>query len=244
VPDSTATPLSHAIELRVTGHPDVPNKHGSGHIRPTDVDIRYRDGSIRANLYGRWVREDGELTDAPISQNYAAYKGDTADWPDWLAELARKNAPKEQPADQAALRERITDALLTTRRTDWEGKADHRNHRYDARCALCAYDVDALADAVLAVLPVPTDRAAVLTEAAEAAFALDFDVLRATTQFDSHRQAWELGTVDAAEKLRRMAAEAQPAEVRCTCADAGGCFAPAGHYADCPAAEARQPGEV
>ncbi|NED75328.1 hypothetical protein G3I51_23995 [Streptomyces sp. SID9944] len=34
----------------------------------------------------------------------------------------------------------------------------------------------------------------------------------------------------------------QPAEPRCTCADAGGCFAPAGHYADCPAAGARQDG--
>jgi len=62
--------------------------------------------------------------------------------------------------DQADLRELVAEALLTTRRTDYEGAANHRQHRYDARCALCAGDVDALADAVLAVLPAITDRAA------------------------------------------------------------------------------------
>ncbi|MFJ7297630.1 hypothetical protein [Streptomyces collinus] len=61
----------------------------------------------------------------------------------------------------------------------------------------------------------PTDRDAVLREAADAVFALDFDELRATTQLDSHRQAWELGTIDAAERLRRMADEAQPSCGEC-----------------------------
>ncbi|GHJ04750.1 hypothetical protein TPA0906_66150 [Streptomyces olivaceus] len=57
----------------------------------------------------------------------------------------------------AALREAVAAALVTTRRTDYEGAADHRSHRYDARCALCAGDVDALADAVTAaVLPATT----------------------------------------------------------------------------------------
>ena len=70
----------------------------------------------------------------------------------------------QSPADRAALRERIADVLLTTRRTDYADlgvQADHRRHRFDARCALCTYDVDALADAVLAVLPEPGDQAAV-----------------------------------------------------------------------------------
>ncbi|MGW2594812.1 hypothetical protein ACWCXC_31730 [Streptomyces sp. NPDC001515] len=40
---------------------------------------------------------------------------------------------------------------------------------------------------------------------------------------------------DRAAELRRLADEAQPTETeRCTCADAGPEFAPAGHYADCP----------
>jgi len=61
--------------------------------------------------------------------------------------------------------------------------------------------------ALAAVLPASVDRADVLDQAAAIVFALDFDELRATTQFDSHRQAWELGTIDAANKLRRVAAE-------------------------------------
>jgi hypothetical protein len=43
------------------------------------------------------------------------------------------------------------------------------------------------------------------------------------------------------------AVEAQPGkdtETRCTCVDAGDCFAPAGHYADCPRAETPQPKEA
>jgi hypothetical protein len=64
--------------------------------------------------------------------------------------------------DQETLRERIVEALLTTRRADYADlgvRANHRVHRFDARCALCTYDVDALADAVLAVLPATDQRA-------------------------------------------------------------------------------------
>ncbi|MFD7860955.1 hypothetical protein [Streptomyces sp. NPDC059783] len=44
---------------------------------------------------------------------------------------------------------------------------------------------------------------------------------------------------DRAAELCRLADEAQPTETaRCTCADAGPEFAPAGHYADCPHATA------
>ncbi|MFE1451968.1 hypothetical protein [Streptomyces olivaceoviridis] len=80
----------------------------------------------------------------------------------WLRRLAEQRldrarkeaaAPAAQsPADRSALRDRIAEALLTTRRTDYADlnvKADHRNHRFDARCALCTYDVDALTDSVL-----------------------------------------------------------------------------------------------
>jgi hypothetical protein len=65
--------------------------------------------------------------------------------------------------DRDTLRERIVEALLTTRRADYADlgvRANHRVHRFDARCALCTYDVDALADAVLAVLPAPDQQAA------------------------------------------------------------------------------------
>jgi hypothetical protein len=49
------------------------------------------------------------------------------------------------------------------------------------------------------------DRATLLHEAADAVFALDYDELRASDTLDSHRQAWELGTIDAVNLLRRMA---------------------------------------
>ena len=60
------------------------------------------------------------------------------------------------PVVSSDLRYRIAEVLYTTRRTDYEGAANHREHRYDARCALCAGDVDALTAALLAVLPDPT----------------------------------------------------------------------------------------
>ncbi len=116
----------------------------------------------------------------------------------------------------AALRNRIVDALVTTRRTDYEGKADHRQHRYDARCALCAADVDALTDAVLAVLP-SADRASVLREAADAVFALDYDNLvseQDDENLGSRREAWDLGTIHASQLLRRMADETATTETQ------------------------------
>lgn len=60
-------------------------------------------------------------------------------------------------------------------------------------------DVLAIADAVLAVLPAPADRAAVLREAAHAIAALP-----------KHRDSGT-GLTDAADALRRMADEAQQA---------------------------------
>ncbi|MFE9736152.1 hypothetical protein ACFYO9_37500 [Streptomyces sp. NPDC005863] len=90
------------------------------------------------------------------------------------------------------------------------------------------------ADAVLAVLPVPADRAAVLREAADVLDTLSADA----TSFDKAEHTYKGGA--AAEKLRRMADEGHQAE-RCTCTDAGPEFAPTGHYADCPhAGKARQ----
>jgi hypothetical protein len=113
------------------------------------------------------------------------------------------------------LRDRIAEALLTTRRADYADlgvKANHREHRFDARCALCTYDVDALADAVLAVLPAPTDRAAALREAADALGRMDYDTDSNDYGYDTYRDAWNGGVMDAAALLRRLAGEAQQDE--------------------------------
>ncbi len=58
---------------------------------------------------------------------------------------------------------------------------------------------------------------------------------------DSASGAWMVCHCDVADDIeRRLADEAQQASPRCTCADAGPEFAPAGHYADCPVAAEAQ----
>lgn len=77
------------IDLYLAGAPNVPNRYGSGTIKPTEVQIRYHrneDGSrtTSALLEGKWQHPDGELTDAPCSQDYRP----SHDWPVWLTQLA------------------------------------------------------------------------------------------------------------------------------------------------------------
>lgn len=116
--ERTATPLSQSIELALTNQPDVKNKYGSGRIRPQHVVFYYLDGRINAHLYGVWVREDGEVTDAPVDQDYRH----DADWPDWLASLARDHQPAVAPATDAVAVEAERDSLgreADRLRKDW-----------------------------------------------------------------------------------------------------------------------------
>jgi hypothetical protein len=92
--ERTATVLSQSIELSLTHQPDAKNKYGSGRIRPERVVFYYLDDRINAHLWGVWVREDGEVTDAPVDQ---LYRFDDA-WPDWLTGLANAHDPREKPA--------------------------------------------------------------------------------------------------------------------------------------------------
>jgi hypothetical protein len=98
------------------------------------------------------VTADGEISPEAVMQTGVMSVG----FPSGAPEGVPVAAP---PADRAGLWDRIEDALLTTRRTDYEGAADHRQHRYDARCALCAGDVDALTGAVVGVLPADSSEA-------------------------------------------------------------------------------------
>ncbi|MEU4051311.1 hypothetical protein AB0F09_19190 [Streptomyces olivaceus] len=87
--------------------------------------------------------------------------------------IGTRHEAKTAAADPAVLRETVADALVTTRRTGYDGAADHRSHRYDARCALCAGDVDALADAVAAAVLPATTRHDTDTSAELAALAVN-----------------------------------------------------------------------
>ncbi|RSN50515.1 hypothetical protein DMH12_24855 [Streptomyces sp. WAC 04229] len=123
----TATPLSRSVELQLSGHPDVKNKYGSGHIRPARVVFHYLTDRATARLYGVWVREDGELTDAPIDQDY---REDVSWWPDWLAALAREH----QPAGVQPRRGDEFEAWLKAQRDKYDrhGESSEFWHEFDS----------------------------------------------------------------------------------------------------------------
>ncbi|GAQ52102.1 hypothetical protein [Streptomyces acidiscabies] len=166
-------------------------------------------------------------------------------------------------ADQAALRDRIAEALarLDVEKWDAEIPPDHPFQRI--------YSMQA--DAVLAVLPEPADRAAVLDEAA--------DRIDRTDLPEDYVDMFDNGAKWVTAELRRMAAETRnsaPGTTQCgpvpgqcdagtgepcanhereqahaegehcfcgpecgkgcTCGVAGDAFVPLGHYADCPQA--------
>jgi len=211
-----------------------------------------------------------------------------------MAVADAEHAVVEPPADRAALRDRIAEAV-------------EQLHQTGAVYALGAGEAGRIADAVLAVLSEAADRAAVLREEADRIDATRADfpiavqngITWATAELRRHAtECPQCGTTGACNggpcPLRRMADETattgtqpescahcgQPisrvtgtlaawwvhdpggntvchpeqaasspratpksaAEAECTCADAGASFAPAGHYADCPAAGARQDG--
>ena len=100
MPDAqpTATVAGQSIALNVTGYPDVPNRWGTGHIRVTGIRLDYGNSRTpdgrHAFITGLWIREDGEVTDAPVDRYYDALDGDTSGWPEWIADLARKHEPR------------------------------------------------------------------------------------------------------------------------------------------------------
>ena len=105
VPEPTATPAGQSIALHLTGYPYIPNRWGPGHIRPTGIRLDYgnqRTPDARlAHVFGLWVREDGEVTDAPVDRDYYAPNGDLSSWPPEIADLAKKHQPAAVSADQA-----------------------------------------------------------------------------------------------------------------------------------------------
>lgn len=161
----TATTLSQSIELQLAGQPDVPNRWGSGSIRPDRVVFYYLNDPITINaiLFGSWIRPDGEATDAPLEQ---LYRGTDDGWPDWLTTMAREHAPAtvpvsaepearldldiprlhfDTPTDQTALCERIADVLATADGWKWAPGLKVESPTYQGYLSRAA--------AVLAVLP-------------------------------------------------------------------------------------------
>ena len=107
--------------------------------------------------------------------------------------------PAPRADDQAALRDRIRRAVCEAEGFGWDTDMLEPDEYGD------------VADAVLAVLPEPADQAAALNRAADAVFALDYDVMvgeEGDENLGSMREAWDLGTIHAEKLLRRLADEA------------------------------------
>jgi hypothetical protein len=204
VPDQPAIdriPLAHSVHYAVRGAPEVPNQYGPGVLRPSEITITYKSstdsqlGRIHAYVAGRiWV--DGKETPLLPGGLYGQHYFDGLNgWPEWLAEEARLHDPDAAPAvqapaaDRAALRDRIAAAIIESDGVpSFEFAA--RLHRQAAFRE---------ADAVLAVLPAPTDRATVLREAAD----------RLEERNPDRSADFSDGVDWALDELRRMAAEAQ-----------------------------------
>lgn len=111
-----------------------------------------------------------------------------------------------EPSEQAPLRDRIAAAL-------YERERPPREPHWPDAFAVDREVFEAMADAVLAVLPEPTDQATVraaLRDAADQVFALDYDEMvseQDDENLGSMRAAWNLGTIHATELLRRLADE-------------------------------------
>jgi hypothetical protein len=227
----TRTPYCTKIRYGITGAPildcdEMDGSHAPGvGVAPKLVELVYsapRDGkaaAVSASVTGGWTRF-GRPGDGEIAVHFTS---DPASWPAWLAAEARLHDPAVSsagvvqlpPTNQAALRDRIAEALL-----------DHLSRTADIRrdtegeLAFMPVVTDPerlrIADAVLKVLPAPVDRGAVLLEAAAG-----FDARAAALTEDLDDLAGFVAKAringvavwrDAAEELRRMAAEAPATE--------------------------------
>jgi hypothetical protein len=97
---------------------------------------------------------------------------------------------ERRAADRTALRDRIAEAIRQSDFREWP-----------LRRSFTA------ADAVLAVLPEVADKATVYREAADQLGCMDYDTDSNDYGYDTYRDAWNGGVMDAADRLRRMADE-------------------------------------
>lgn len=152
-------PLAHTVRYAARGLPDLPYQYGRGSLVPTEISLTYRTapdsqlGRVYAYVVGRINVDGQEILHGPYGQHY--HEG-LENWPAWLTEEARLHDPdapaSPPPADRAALRDRIAAAVYEhmhpgSHWSDASMPSDWRPTYLDE------------ADAVLAVLPAPVDRA-------------------------------------------------------------------------------------
>lgn len=221
----------------------------AGHMRAagqtTDETLRNAGSSYAAALHHAAVAAVVEFEGAEAAQEYAQRTsgGEAGEGDEGLRE--RMVDGQGDPAELRDLPSEVRHLVhaVDRMRGDWAESSEKR--RVELWRGLHEAS-DAVWNRPLAVLPAPADRAAVLTETERSMFRFALEM----AQEEIHARSLEFSANDRAAltSLRRLADEAQQAEPRCTCADAGPEFAPAGHYPDCPQAQqaqqAQQAGEA
>ena len=228
-PQVDRTPYCHKIRYGITGAPiltedEMDGSHAPGvGVSPKLIELVYspaRDGKparVDASVTGDWTRF-GE-PDGFGGQVTTHFKGGPDGWPAWLAEEARLHDPERAAAaptvwiDGHPQLEAIAAAVWESCRTEDTSTVvdDPRNIAAAALAAL------------LAVLPPPADRAAILREAeakAREVVARLWDGGTTQTALDRAGGAraveFEIGQLAAQAELRRLADEAQqPERLRC-----------------------------
>lgn len=214
------TPYCHKIRYGITGAPildgdDMDGTHAPGvGLAPKVIELVYsaaRDGkaaSVAASVTGDWTRFGQRDPDGFGGQVTTHFGGDPSGWPEWLAAEVRMHDPAAAsavpvaapPTEQAALRDRIELAI----------HSELTEYRLGRDTGMI---VQRLTDAALRVLPPGSDRGSVLLEAADA---LDADMERFFSEWpdEPRNSPYALGRKDAADELRRLAAETPQPETQ------------------------------
>ncbi|MDX3532507.1 hypothetical protein P1P75_40470 [Streptomyces sp. ID05-39B] len=213
-PEPLRIPIAYSVVYAVRGLAPIPNMYGAHELVPGEITLTYRAsedsqlGRIHAYVAGHLVA-DGVKLPTPNGLYGQHYDNGLEGWPAWLAEEARLHdpaaVPVPPPADQTAIHQRIAAALAARFTADGDLSQGMRvidpNDEDDPNPARWVRPGEA-ADAVMAVLPEQTDRAAVLLEAAD-------DL---ATAFGDP-MAKHIGLLGAAH-LRRRARSAQTSEAQ------------------------------
>jgi hypothetical protein len=220
--EPTRTPYCTKVRYGISGAPILTEDEMDGTfapgvgVEPTLIELVYhaprddKPASVSASVTGDWTRY-GERDGGQVETHF---RSGPDGWPAWLAEEARRHDPDAVSAgvspatDQAALRERIAEALL-----DYLSRtADIRPGRDGALAFMPEVTDDErlrIADTLAAVLPADSgraDRATVLEEAAGIAEEVA-ENLRKHHEFER-----STGALDVMTELRRVAAESAPAD--------------------------------
>src|SRR5690606_17020109 len=165
------------------------------HGLPEDVI----DGALCLHAQELAALQRLRMEELDLTGQKARFVGRIVDLIDPARTPAAVSAAVAPPTNQTALRDRIR--LAIARQWLDEMGSDRTVDELDDA------EFGEFADAVLAVLPEVADKATVYREAADQLGCMDYDTDSNDYGYDTYRDAWNGGVMDAADRLRRMADE-------------------------------------